>query len=416
MTAAPWLSVIGIGEDGLEGLTPAARALLDKAQVVAGGARHLAMLPEDGRERIAWPSPFTEALPRIQALRGHSTAILASGDPLHFGIGVKLLEYFDPAEMVILPGLSAFTLACARLGWPRAECDCITLHGRPADLLRAALYPNARVLALSSDAKTPAKVAQILCEEGFGDSEMTVLSAMGGPAESLIRGKACEWNVEVADLNTVAIACDDGSGAPRGPAPGLPDAAFRHDGQLTKRELRAITLSALRPYPGARLWDIGAGCGSIAIEWLRLACNGRAAAVEQEASRQALIAENAAALGVPQLEILAGRAPEVLSNLPTPDAVFIGGGLTTPDLLECCWKALAPGGLLVANSVTLEGEQALSGFAAAAREDFAEEPELTRIAVTRGAPLGGYLGWRPLMPVTQFVAEKARRSGLERKI
>lgn len=408
MAAKPWLSIIGIGEDGLAGLTPAARALLDQAEVIAGGRRHLAMLPEDGRERIAWPSPFTEALPGIEARRGHATAILASGDPLHFGIGVKLLQRFDPAEMAILPGLSSFTLACARLGWPRAECDCITLHGRPPDLLRAALHPGARILALSSDATTAAQAAAILCEEGFGESEMAVLSAMGGPAESLARAKACDWKAEVADLNTIAIACDAGNGSPRGPAPGLPDDAFRHDGQLTKRELRAVTLAALRPYPGACLWDIGAGCGSVTIEWLRLARNGRAVAVEQDAARQALIAENAVALGVPQLQLRPGAAPRVLSDLPAPDAVFIGGGLSTPGLLDACWKALAAGGVLVANCVTLEGEQSLAAFAKANRADMAADPDFTRVAVTRGTPLGGYLGWRPLMPVTQFAVRKAR--------
>jgi precorrin-6Y C5,15-methyltransferase (decarboxylating) len=303
-----------------------------------------------------------------------------------------------------VPAPSAFTLACSRLGWPVAEVECLTLHGRPLALLNAFIAPGARLLLLSEDGTTPAAVARYLTARGYGPSRMSVLEEMGGAGERIVEGTAAAWcEAACADLNTIGVSCVSGPDAvilPR--APGLPDEAFRHDGQLTKREVRAATLSALAPLPGERLWDIGAGCGSVAIEWLRQHRSLSAVAVERAPERLALIAENAAFLGTPQLAVVAGEAPAALADLPPPDAVFIGGGLSAPGLAKRCWQALPPGGRLVANAVTVEGERQL--FALHAEIGGA----LTRIAISRAEPVGGLTGWRPLMPVTQLAAVKPR--------
>ncbi|HLI11217.1 MAG TPA: precorrin-6y C5,15-methyltransferase (decarboxylating) subunit CbiE [Alphaproteobacteria bacterium] len=400
--ACRWLSIVGIGEDGLAGLSASARAFVADAKILVGGARHLAMLPDDGRERLTWTTPLSRLVDDILRRRPAPVCVLATGDPMHFGIGVTLAKRVPVAEMAIVPSVSAFSLACARLGWPLAEVEALTLHGRPLALLNGFLAPGARLLALSQNCATPAAVAAHLCARGYGRSHLTVLEHMGGPRERITAGTAKDWRVDgIADLNTVAIACVADEDAPLLPRiPGLPDEAFRHDGQLTKRELRAMTLAALAPVPGQLLWDVGAGCGSVAIEWLRCHPTCRAAAVERDAARRALIADNAAALGVPRLEIVAGSAPEALASLPPPDAVFIGGGATTPDLFETCWTALRPGGRLVANVVTVEGEQRLAAWRTAVGG------ALTRIAIARAEPLGPLSGWRPLLPVTQFAAVK----------
>lgn len=399
----PWLSVVGLGEDGLEGLTPAARALVETAEVLVGGRRHLAMVPEDGRERLIWPTPLEALFTEIEARCGQRVCVLASGDPMTFGVGVKLARRFPIAEMAILPGRSAFSLAAARLGWGLMDVECLTLHGRPLALLEGYLQPCARLLILSDSGETPAKVAKMLCERGFDQSAMTAFEHLDGPAEKRTDSTATDWPARaVADLNTIAVECVAGPGArilPR--VAGLPDEAFRSDGQLTKREVRAATLARLAPSPGQLLWDVGAGAGSIGIEWIRTCARNRAVAVERDGSRVTMIAENAQSLGAPSLEIVAGEAPEALEGLETPDAVFIGGGASAgTDLLEFCWEALGPGGRLVANVVTLEGEAVLK-----ACHDL-WGGEMVRIAVSRLAAVGPYRGWRPMMSVTQLAALK----------
>lgn len=402
MTAAPWLSVVGIGEEGLAGLAPAARALVDAAEVLVGGDRHLAMVPPDGRERLAWPRPLPALLDAIAARRGRRVCVLATGDPMHFGIGVTLVRRFGHGEMTIVPGVSAFSLAAARLGWPLAEVACLTVHGRPLELILPALQPGRRILALSHDGGTPAAAAALLRRHGWGDSRLVALAHMGGPEEIRIEATAADWTANaVPDFNTLAIDLQASAQARVLPlVPGLPDDAFRHDGKLTKRAVRAATVAALAPGPGQVLWDVGAGCGSVAIEWLRAAPAGRALAIEPVADRRAMIADNALTLGTPQIEVVDGRAPAVLRGLPTPDAVFVGGGITTPGVLEACWTALAPGGRLVANVVTLEGEAEALAWHRRLGGD------LCRLAVSRAEPVGPFEGWKHQMTVTQLAATK----------
>jgi precorrin-6Y C5,15-methyltransferase (decarboxylating) len=397
----PWLAVVGLGEDGLEGLRPAARGLIAEAELLVGGERHLAMVPPNGAARKGWATPLRDTVEEILGWRGRRVVVLATGDPMWFGVGATLARAVPREELLILPGVSAFSLACARLAWPLPDVECLTLHGRPLSLLNA-VAPGARLLLLSHDGATPTAVAARLRDLGYRDSCMVVLEHMGGTAERIIEGTAADWPSErCADLNTIAVECRAGPGAlPRSRLAGLPDDAFRHDGQITKREVRAATLAALGPLPGERLWDVGAGCGSVAIEWLRAGRDLRAVAIERDAARRAMIVENAEALGVPQLEVVAGEAPGALAGLETPQAVFVGGGLAAPGLLDACWAALSPGGRLVANAVTVEGEARLLAFRAE------KGGELTRIAVSRADSVGGFTGWRPLMPVTQLAAVK----------
>ena len=398
----PWLSIIGIGEDGLAGLSAAARALVESAELLIGGERHLAMVPPGAAERQSWESPLSRTVERIGAARGRRVVVLASGDPMCYGVGVTLARRFDPQELTIIPQLGAFTLAASRLAWPLADCVTLTVHGRPLERILLDLAPGQLLLVLSEDGTTPSRIAALLRNHGWGPSRLTVLEHLGGARERVLSGTASDWAESAcADLNTVAIECQPGPGArPHSRATGLPDDAFLHDGQLTKREVRAATIAALAPFPGQVLWDVGAGCGSIAIEFLRATRRGRAFAIEPDPARRDLIARNASALGVPELRIVAGTAPEALADLPKPDAVFVGGGVTAPDLIEQVWAALAPGGRLVANVVTVEGEARLGAFQAC------HGGELMRIAVSRAEPIGGRLGWRPLMPVTQLAASK----------
>ena len=397
-----WLSIIGIGEDGLDGLSAEARALVDGAQVLVGGARHLAMVPDDGRERLTWRLPLTDFVADIKARKRKRVCVLATGDPMMFGIGVTLARHVPRDQITILPGLSAFCLACAHLGWPGAEVATITLHGRPLELLHGYLQPGARLLILSENGRTPGQVAALLRKRGFGPSRLWVMEHLGGKRERMIDGTAAKWRSrKIADLNTIAVDCVAEDGAALLPrAPGLPDDAFVHDGLITKREVRATTLAALGPVPGQLLWDVGAGCGSIAIEWLRAAPGATAIAVERNAKRIRFIEKNAQSLGAPYLKIITGEAPKALRGLDQPDAVFIGGGASHKGLFEACWKALRPGGRLVANVVTLEGEAAVAAWRARVGGD------LTRIAVSRAAPVGKLTAWRPLTPVTQFAARK----------
>ncbi|GAB4235997.1 MAG: bifunctional cobalt-precorrin-7 (C(5))-methyltransferase/cobalt-precorrin-6B (C(15))-methyltransferase [Stanieria sp.] len=398
-----WLSVIGIGEDGLAGLNSVARSLLNSAKVLMGGDRHLAMLPnKDYREKLVWTSPIKHSIAEIVQRRGQSVCVLASGDPMCYGVGVTLTRHISIDEMTIIPAPSTFSLMCARLGWSLTEVELLSLCGRDPALLHAFLYPNARLLILSADKNTPAIVAAILITQGYSQSEIIVLEHLGGEKERIIQGIAATWDAkDIVDLNAIAVTCiPDANTIPLSRLPGLPDPAYYHDGQLTKKEIRAITLAALAPLPGQVLWDVGAGCGSIGIEWMRSNRRCRAIAIEQNNQRIQYIADNANALGVPNLQIVTGEAPTILKDLPQPDTIFIGGGLTTPNLLETCWNALPVRGRIVANAVTVESEQKLL------RWQGKLGGELTRIAISRAEPIGKFLGWKAIAPVTQWVVVK----------
>jgi precorrin-6B C5,15-methyltransferase / cobalt-precorrin-6B C5,C15-methyltransferase len=397
-----WLNVIGVGEDGIAALPRALQELIERAELIVGGDRHLGMVPQAQAEKIGWSSPLSLTLDEIWSRRERSVVVLATGDPMHFGIGVALAKRVPAEEMAVYPHVSAFSLAAARMRWPLAEVECLTIHGRPLDLLAGAVAPERKLLLLSHDGTSPAAVACRLCELGYGASEVTVLEHMGGERERIYAGRADGWaHPRAADLNTLAVLCratDEARALSL--SSGLLDEAFRHDGQLTKREIRAATLSALRPLPGQLLWDVGAGCGSIAIEWLRTHRSLSAIAIESDEARQALIETNGATLGTPHLRLIKGMAPQAYEGLPDPDAVFIGGGLGDPGVVESAWARLKSGGRLVANAVTAEGEAQLFAWRGKLGG------EMTRLSVARLAPVGELHGWKPLMPVTQYWADK----------
>jgi precorrin-6B C5,15-methyltransferase / cobalt-precorrin-6B C5,C15-methyltransferase len=398
-----WLSIVGIGEDGVEGLSPAARGLVSSAEIVFGGKRHLALAaPLIRGAARPWPSPFEGAVAEVLAQRGRQICVLASGDPFVYGVGSVLARHVPPEETVVVSAPSAFSLAAARLGWALPETALVSLHGRTLDLVRPHLHPGARVLALTSDGGGPAALARLLTEIGFGFSRMTVLEALGGPRERARTATAGQFDIgAIDDLNTAAIEVVAEPGARIiARTSGLPDALFEHDGQITKREVRAVTLSSLAPRRGELLWDIGAGAGSVAIEWMLADPLMRAIAVEARADRASRVARNAAALGVPGLEVVEGAAPAALSGLAQPDAIFIGGGASDPGVLDAAIAALRPGGRLVVNAVTLATEGVLGERYAALGG------ELLRIAIARADALGSQAGWRPALPVTQWVWTK----------
>ncbi|MFJ6792691.1 precorrin-6y C5,15-methyltransferase (decarboxylating) subunit CbiE [Streptomyces sp. NPDC091268] len=401
------VTVVGLGADGWAGLTVAARAALAGAEVLIGGPRQLDLLPygECAGERVAWPSPLRPAVPKLAAEHaGRRIAVLASGDPMFYGIGRALCEELGPNRLRVLPHPSSVSYACARLGWPVEDTEVVTVVGRPVARLAAALYEGRRVLVLSAGAATPNEIAALLRERGFGPSRMRVLEQLGSEREDAREGLARDWDHAPGDpLNVVAVECrrDPAAGVPRlGATPGLPDGAYEHDGQLTKRHVRAATLCALAPAPGELLWDIGGGSGSIGIEWMRTHPSCRAVSVERNPERAARITRNAAALGVPGLRVVTGPAPEALAGLPSPDAVFIGGGLTAPGLLDAVWAALPGGGRLVVNTVTLESEAVL------AERYRRHGGELVKLAVAHAAAVGGFTGWRQAMAVTQWSVTK----------
>jgi len=400
-----WLSIIGIGEDGIEGLSPIAQRLVSAAELVVGGRRHLALADSLIKtQTLPWPSPIDNALPEIEKRRGRPVAVLASGDPFHYGVGDLLMRSFPADEMLCLPQPSSFSLAAARLGWSMQEVTPVSLHGRALEGIVRHLQPGARILALSWDGETPAKLAALLRERGFGESTITVLERMGGSGARIRKATANGLDLDkVEPLNTIALEVVGPAAAALSLAPGLDDSLFEHDGQLTKRDVRAITVSALAPRQGELLWDIGLGAGSIAIEWLLRHPSLRAIGIEEGADRSARATRNATALGTPDLKIVQGHAPEALAGLPPPDAVFVGGGLGDDGLFEAVWSALKPGGRLVANAVSLGSEAKLIAL-------FQQHGgELTRIEIAKSGPAGRsgkVFVWRPAAPIIQWRVTK----------
>jgi precorrin-6Y C5,15-methyltransferase (decarboxylating) len=397
-----WLSLIGIGEDGIAALTPAARTLLAQAHLVVGGARHLALAGPLAAETMIWPSPLADAIPKILARRGSPVCILASGDPFFYGVGTLLSAHVEPQETQCFPAPSAFSLAAARLNWSLQDCCLVSLHGREFERIIPVLQPHAKILCLSWDETTPPRLAKLLCERGLGQSRIIVMEAMGGPRERVRASTAEAFDLEGIDpLNIVALAITATAQSRILPvANGLADSWFETDGQLTKREVRAVTVSSLAPRRGELLWDAGAGSGSIAIEWLLSDPANRAIAIEARADRASLIRCNAETLGVPHIEIVTGSAPEAFANLPQPQAIFVGGGGSDARLLDAAYAALVPGGRLVVNAVTLEAEAEL------ARRFKAQGGDLVRINIARAKTLGSFQAWRPALPVTQWSVTK----------
>jgi precorrin-6Y C5,15-methyltransferase (decarboxylating) len=393
---AAWLHIVGIGEDGMDGLLPATRSIVEMAEVIIGGDRHHALSAVVSAKRVAWPHPFDALIETLRTLRGRRVVVLATGDPLWFSVGARIGRAVAPDEIIYHPQLSAFQLAAARMGWSMADIETLTVHGRPVEQMIAFIQPDARLLILTTGAETPAQIAEFLSARGFGQSRMSVLAAMGGAGEARFDGVAQSWNHVVPAFNTLAVECVAAPDAAlMSRVPGLADDLFTHDGTMTKREVRAATLAKLMPMRGALLWDIGTGCGSVAVEWMRSARYTRAIGIEPRADRRAMAAANALALGVPRLQLVEGQAPECLNDLEAPDAIFIGGGLSD-DVFEPAWAELKPLGRLVANAVTLESEQVLVDL------QQKHGGELAKISISRVQAVGPYRGWKPLMPVTQW--------------
>lgn len=394
-----WLTVVGIGEDGVAGLGDEAKRAISGAAHVFGGRRHLALAAEliQGEAR-PWPTPFDSEMRDVVALRGENVCVLASGDPFLHGVGVTLSRAVPSAETRVLPAPSAFSLAASRLGWALQDIETVSLHGHAIDLIRPLLQPGARIISLTSDDEAPASIAKLVTDSGFGASRLTVLEALGGESERIRTAIAGDFDLEnINPLNVLALELESSPQARILPlVSGLADDLFEHDGQITKREIRAVTLSTLAPRRGELLWDIGAGSGSVCIEWMLCHPSLRAIAIEHNADRADRIKRNASTCGVPGLTVVRGAAPDALTGLPTPDVIFIGGGGSDAGVFDAAISALRPGGRFVANAVTLEMEVLLLARHAALGG------ELLRLQVSRAAPVGSMTGWRPAMPVTQW--------------
>jgi len=405
MTA--WITVIGVGADGMDSLGTPAIDALRQADLVVGGDRHQAMVPDDlikaGAERKTWHCGIENTVKEIGEWRGSRVAVLVTGDPMNYGAGATLARYFDADDMTVIPHTGAFSLACARMMWSVPDVVTMTVHGRALSAINLHLRPGARIVALGWDGETPAALARILTARGFGPSRLIAFSDMGGTEEARFEGTADDWGHEsIPDFNTVCVECVAGPDAVWWPrTPGLPETAYVHDSQITKREVRAVTLAALGPLPGELLWDIGAGSGSVSIEWLRAVDGTRAVAIERDPARIANIRDNADTLGVPRLEVVEGDALDVVKGRQdTPDAVFVGGGHVEDGLLDAAFAVLRPGGRLVANAVTLEGEVALVRWGEANGASF------TRLSAARSGSVGRRKALRPMMDVLQIRVEK----------
>jgi precorrin-6Y C5,15-methyltransferase (decarboxylating) len=396
------LTVVGIGADGWPGLSQAAQEEITAAEVLMGSPRQLSLIPPAVTAgRVAWPSPLSESLQGLLAThRGRRICVLASGDPTFHGIGTTLTRLLGADAVRVIPHPSSVSWACARLGWPQDQIQVISLVGHPLELVHPHIQPGRRLVVLSWGAHTPAEVAAALTARGYGASEFTVLEQLGSVNERVRTTRADEWDDESDPLNVLGVLCLAEPATPvLSTSPGLPDTAYENDGQLTKREVRAVTLSRLAPIPGQLLWDVGGGAGSIAIEWLRHHPSCRAVAIERDPDRAKRLDRNAATLGV-SVRTVVGSAPSALEGLESPHAVFVGGGATVPGVIETCWDLLRPGGRLVVNGVTLETEAVIAQWYASLGGD------LVRLSVQRASPVGGMTGWRPAMPVTIWSVTK----------
>lgn len=393
------IAVVGIGADGWHGLGDAPRRAILRAATIFGSERQLALVPAEAPgERRALPTPLDTLFAELGADHG-DVCVLASGDPMLHGIGASLARRLGPERLDVHPHPSAFALACARLGWPAADVELVSAVARAPDVIARVLQPGRRVVAYVTGDRGAQTLAQVVTDRGFGASRFVVLERLGASDERATEATAQTFDAPADALHAIAVEVADGPVRPI--VAGLPDDAYETDGQLTKRHVRAATLAALAPLPGALLWDVGAGSGSIAIEWLRAERTARAIAIEPVEARADRIDRNALSLGVPdRLTVVRAHAPEALGDLDQPAVVFVGGGVAASGMLEVCWSALGAGGRLVANAVTLEGEQAL----VSART--AHGGALTRIEIAHAEPIGGFTGWRTQRPVVQWAATK----------
>lgn len=398
-----WLNIIGIGEDGWEGLSAKSHQLIESAEHIIGSTRTLAMLPATKATRHEWPQPFSAVVEQLKPLQGQPTVILATGDPMNYGVARKLLEFIPKSEMNITSHLSAFSLAASRMGWSLPDCDCFTIHGRPAANVEVFIQPGAKLLVLTQDETSIAEVCRRLVSRGFENSKVSVLENLNGLTERITTFTADAIpKIEWSPLNTLAIHCIASPHAKIwSRVAGLPAEAFIHDGKITKREVRAATLAALVPCPDQLLWDVGAGSGSVGIEWMRSTRGCEAIAIDPLADRRAMIATNADQLGTPRLKIISGVAPHALEGLPAPDAIFIGGGIDHDGVFETCWAALKAGGNLVVNAVTLEGDRKLITLQELHGGD------LVRIDVSTLTHVGDLRALRPRMSVLQWRIRKS---------
>jgi precorrin-6Y C5,15-methyltransferase (decarboxylating) len=405
VTAAGVIAVVGIGADGWAGLGQPARDAVMAADTIVGSPRQLGLVPDTGARRRPWPSPMEPLLDELAGAVPESVCVLASGDPMLHGVGATLARRVGAERLAVHPHPSAFTIACARLGWAAADVELVSAVATPPEVVAAAIAPRRRIVIYETGAEAAAALARVLCANGYGPSRFVVLEQLGGERERTLESTAEDWGGRLVDpLHVIAVDCRRAAAAPLlGRAAGLPDAAFESDGQLTKWIVRAATLAALRPTPRALLWDVGAGSGSVAIEWLRVEPTAHAVAVESRPERCERIRANSLRLGVPRLEIRNGVAPAALADLDPPDAVFSGGALTDVGVLRACWERLRAGGRLVANAVTIESEAVLQR----ARAEYGGS--LARLAVSHAEPIGRLTTWRPQLPVVQWTVEKRAR-------
>jgi precorrin-6Y C5,15-methyltransferase (decarboxylating) len=394
-----WLHIVGIGDNGLESLAPTTLSIVETADVILGADRHHLLTADIKAERLSWPSPFHALIDLLENMRGKQVVVLATGDPLWHSVGVTLAKHFSMSDILFHPQLSAFQLACARMGWSLAEVEALTVHGRPAAKVVPFFAPGQKLILLTAGSNTPTEIASLLTEHGYGQSKLTVLAHMGGADESRCEGLAQDLaqnaRADVPDFHSLAVECNADESAVLMPRIALPDTAFTSDGTMTKRDIRAVTLAKLNPMRGALLWDIGCGAGTVAIEWMRAARDSRAIGIECRADRRAMAAENALVLGAPHLKLIDAELPKGMNDLPAPDAIFIGGGLSH-ETFATAWFALKPHGRIVINTVTLEGEAIVFELHKTYGGD------LVRLAVTQASPVGSLTGWRPSMPVTQL--------------
>lgn len=398
-----WLTLVGIGEDGVDGLSPQAAEAVQNATLVFGGARHLDLArPLLTGEAQVWPTPFERAIGAVLERRGTPTCVLASGDPMLFGVGASLAAHLGAGEMHVLPAPSTFSLAAAQMGWPLQHVETVSLHGRAEEALLPLLHPGRRVMALTSDGAAPSRIAGMIVGAGFGASRIIVLEALGGPRERMRAALAEDFKLaDVDPLNLLAIEIAGSVDARIIPlGAGRDEALFDHDGQITKREVRALALALLSPRRGEHLWDVGAGSGSVGIEWMLFHPSMRATAIEPRADRLERIHANARAMGTPGLMVVQGAVPEALSGLPPPQAIFVGGGATAPGVMDALIAALPSGGRIVANAVTLETEALLVEYRARLGGS------LTRLEVSRAGEVGRFTSWRPALPVTLWASTK----------